>query len=603
VQKITLKEYKSIFPYLKPYRWSYIWGFFCLLVVDAAQIFIPQCVRGAVDLISSVTAGSFHVKDVYVLAAAIVGLAVVISGGRFLWRYFIHGASRRIETELRRDLFDHLLTLSYDFYQRSKIGDLMARSTNDLDAVRNAIGWGFVSLVDGTAMTAAILIVMFMQDPRTAALTIIPLPLITVVLLFFGSFIGKLFQRAQETYSAMSDTVQETFAGIRVVKSFVKEWWFIRKFADTNEDYRKANMALVKLFGAFFPLVSFLSGITTLILLLVGGAKVRDGMMTTGELAAFFSYLQMLIWPVLSIGFTVNMLQRGAASLARINEIFAEKPSIASPVSPAVIDIDPAKPAIEVRDLSFAYNSLPIPKDSVALTLANVNLVIPHGKIVGILGKTGSGKSTLLKTFMRMIDPPSGAVFVYGKDVREYELAELRGLFGVVPQDTYLFSDSIKSNIAYGSTDGALLEAAAISALTKDLADFADGWNTVVGERGLTLSGGQKQRVAIARALAGALDSGSQHILVLDDALSAVDAETEQAILSALLEKRHGQTTLIVSHRVSTLQNADFVIVLEGRRVTESGSPSELMERGGFFAETAQLQRLENNAAIGQKNV
>jgi ATP-binding cassette subfamily B protein len=594
VKKISLKEYKSIFPYLKPYRWNYIWGFFCLLVVDAAQIFIPQCVRRAVDLISSVAAGGFHAKDVYVLALAIVGLAVMISGGRFLWRFFIHGASRRIETELRRDLFDHLLTLSYDFYQKSKIGDLMARSTNDLNAVRNAIGWGFVSLVDGTAMTAAILIVMFTQDPRTAALTIIPLPLITVVLLFFGSIIGRLFQRAQETYSAMSDTVQETFAGIRVVKSFVKEWWFIRKFADTNEDYRKANMALVKLFGAFFPLVSFLSGITTLILLLVGGAKVVEGMMTTGELAAFFSYLQMLIWPVLSIGFTVNMLQRGAASLARINEIFAEKPSIASPTSPVVVEVDPAKPAIEVRGLSFSYN---------AQTLIDVNLVIPHGKIVGILGKTGSGKSTLLKTFMRMIDPPSGTVFVYGKDVREYELAELRSLFGVVPQDTYLFSDSIKSNIAYGSENGALLEAATISALAKDLADFADGWDTVVGERGLTLSGGQKQRVAIARALTGVLapkagSADSEHILILDDALSAVDAETEQAILSALLEKRHGQTTLIVSHRVSTLQNADFVVVLEGGRVAESGSPSELMERGGFFAETAQLQRLENNANV-----
>jgi ATP-binding cassette subfamily B protein len=357
-------------------------------------------------------------------------------------------------------------------------------------------------------------------------------------------------------------------------------------------------MALVKLFGAFFPLVSFLSGITTLILLLVGGAKVVEGTMTTGELAAFFSYLQMLIWPVLSIGFTVNMLQRGAASLARINEIFAEKPSIASPVSFETIEVDPVKSAIEVRNLSFSYNSQ---------TLSNVNLVIPHGKIVGILGKTGSGKSTLLKTFMRMIDPPSGTVFVYGKDVRECELAELRGLFGVVPQDTYLFSDSIKSNIAYGCpvlenarvvADEPLLKAATISVLDKDLADFADGWDTVVGERGLTLSGGQKQRVAIARALAGALDTGRDRILILDDALSAVDAETEQAVLSALLEKRRGQTTLIVSHRVSTLQNADFIVVLEGGRIAESGSSDELMERGGFYAETAQLQRLENNATV-----
>jgi ATP-binding cassette subfamily B protein len=586
-----LATYRTLLPYLKPYRGRYIWGFFFLVLVDGAQILVPQCIRRVVDLISAIPEKGLNSPDIFRLSGAILGLAVLLSLGRFLWRYFIHGSSRRIEAEIRQRLFDHLLTLSYDFYQKSKIGDLMARTTNDLNAVRSAIGMGLVSFIDGTAMSAAILAVMFAQDPKTASLSILPLPIVTVLILFFGGMIGKLFQRAQETYSAMSDTVQETFAGIRVVKSFVKEWWFIHKFADTNEDYRKANMALVKLFGVFFPLVSFLSGLTILILLLVGGSKVRAGTMTTGELAAFFSYLQMLIWPVLGIGFTVNMMQRGAASMARINELFAEKPSIASPANPESVSADNNESAIAIRGLTFAYDSSPV--------LSGINLTIPQGKTVGILGKTGSGKSTLLKTFMRLIDPPPNTIFVCGKDVRTLGLAELRSLFAVVPQDSYLFSDSIRHNIAYGIDeilafrDTTLAEAADVSALARDLDGFAQGWETVVGERGLTLSGGQKQRVAIARALACAAAAACPRILVMDDTLSAVDAETERNILHKLLEKRQGQTTLIVSHRVSTLQNADLVIVLEDGKITENGSPQTLMRQNGFFAQTAHLQKLE----------
>jgi ATP-binding cassette subfamily B protein len=593
--------YRPLLPYLKAYIPRYILGFLFLLLVDGANIVIPQCLRLAVDLLSAADNGTFKVSDVYPLAAAILGLAVVIGFGRFLWRYFIHGSSRRIEAELRRKLFDHLLTLSYDFYQKNKIGDLMARATNDLNAVRNAIGMGFVTFIDGTVMAAAILVVMFTGDAKTAALAIIPLPVITLLMLAFGSAIGRLFQRAQETYSAMSDTVQETFAGIRVVKSFVKEWWFIRKFADTSQNYMGANMSLVKIFGAFFPIISFLSGVSALIVLLVGGAKVRAGIMTTGELAAFLTYMQMLIWPVLSIGFTVNAMQRGAASLARINELFAEKPAIASPEQSEALSLKTAEPAIVLRDLTFAYPSAQT--GAPAPVLSGINLAIPQGAAVGILGKTGSGKSTLLKMFMRLLDPPPGAVFVYGKDVRSLELADLRSLFAVVPQDTYLFSDSVKQNIAYGvdqartaagpDEDSILREAADISAIAKDLEDFAGGWETLVGERGLTLSGGQKQRVAIARAQASAMAASAPRILILDDALSAVDAQTERNILRKLMEKRRGQTTLLVSHRVSTLQNADFVIVLEGGKIAERGSPRELMGRNGFFAHMARLQKLE----------
>jgi len=524
MKKVSISEFRSLFPYLKPYMPRYLLGFVFLLLVDGAQILVPQCVRRAIDLISS---GSFNLHEAFRLSLAVFGLAVLISSGRFLWRYFIHGSSRRIEAQVRLALFDHLLLLSYDFYQKTKIGDLMARATNDMNAVRMSIGMGFVALIDGSVMAITILVIMFMQDAKTALFAVLPLPVISVIMILFGRVIGKLFQRVQETYSNLSDTVQETFAGIRVVKSFAKENWFIRKFAQNNQEYQDANMSLVKAFGLAFPLVAFLSGITTLVLVLVGGSKVMAGQMTIGEFAAFFSYLQMLIWPIIGIGFVINMMQRGAASMARINEIFKTEPSIATNASihstpvigDSAVTAHSSVPAISVKNLTFKYSI----NDEQTSVLSNVNIDIAPGMFVGVLGKTGSGKTTLLKTFMRLIDPPEGSVRVFGKDVRDYKLEELRTLFAVVPQDTFLFSDSVKENIAYGAddtTDDALKDAIAEAALEKDLEEFPDGWETVIGERGVTLSGGQKQRTAIARALM----RKTAQIIVFDDALSAVDA-------------------------------------------------------------------------------
>ncbi|MDR2096216.1 MAG: ABC transporter ATP-binding protein/permease [Treponema sp.] len=596
MSKISFKEFRTILPYLSRYRRYYIIGFFCLVVVDAGQVIIPQFMRRAIDLIVS---GNFTWQAILLYAGAMVGTMAVIALGRFLWRYFIHGSSRRIEAEMRDRLFEHLLTLSYDFYQKNKIGDLMARATNDLSAVRNALGMGLVALVDGTIMAASIIIIIFMEDARTAAFAVIPLPFITLLILLFGNLVGNKFRKAQETYSAMSDTVQETFAGIRVVKSFVKEWWFIKKFADTNDDYRRANMDLVKLYGFFFPLIEFLSGLTSLILLLAGGIRVVNSYMTAGELVALFRYFQMLIWPLIGAGFMVNLIQRGAVSLGRINEIMGIKPAIVSPENPYIpssVPVPPPEkpvPAIEVRHLSFEY-------PGGASALKDVNLAIGQGEIVGILGRTGSGKSSLIKTFMRIIDPPPGTVRVFGVDVRDWDLSELRKLFSVSPQDSYLFSDSIKNNIAYGleegKTDEALIEKAAeLSAIDRDLREFREGWDTLIGERGLTLSGGQKQRVAVARAL-----TGRGEFLILDDSLSAVDAETEKRVLSGLMDERRERlrqglhtTMIIISHRVSTLYHADKVLVLDGGGIAEYGSPDELINAGGFYARTAALQRLE----------
>jgi len=593
--KSSLKEFRSLFPYLRRYRVSYAVGFFFLLTVDAAQVIIPQFMRQAVD---SISAGAFKARDIIIPAAAMVGLMGIVSLGRFLWRYFIHGSARRIETELRKNLFEHLLSLSYDFYQKNKIGDLMARATNDLNAVRESIGMGLVALIDGTVMAAAILVIIFIQDTRTAAWAVLPLPFITILILFFGKAIGKRFHKAYEAYSAMSDAVQETFAGIRVIKSFVKEWWFIKKFADTNDAYRDSNMGLVKLFGFFFPFVTFLSGLTVLIVLLVGGIRVTEGIMSPGDLVALFRYLQMLIWPLMGAGFTVNMIQRGAVCLGRVNEVMRTVPSIRSPENPAPEpNAEDAAGLIEIRNLSFEYTTG-------TRVLDEINLTIKKGTVMGILGRTGSGKSTLIKAITRMVDPPGGTVFIKGVESAVWDLAGLRKLFGVTPQDSYLFSDSIRNNISYGleedaPQDAVLARAATLAALEKDFPAFKAGWDTLIGERGLTLSGGQKQRTAIARSIAA-----DREILILDDSLSAVDAETEKAILDGLLAlgREKGMTMIIISHRVSALSRADEVIALEKGRIIEQGSPAELAAQGGFYARTAALQRLggEENDAGGR---
>lgn len=596
----SLKEFKSLFPYLAQYRNRYILGIICLIIVDAAQIAIPQFIRITIDMINT---GDFEWKRIVFLCLCMVGIMTLVSVGRFLWRYFINGSSRRIEAQLRENLFDHLQKLSWDFYQKNKIGDLMARSINDLHAVRMSIGMGLVALFDFVFMASAILAIIFIQDAQSAFYSIIPLPLITVLILVFGSLVGKKFKAAHEAYSKMSDNVQETFAGISVIKSFVKEWWFVKKFADSNDDYRKTNMELVRLFGFFFPFVAFLSGLTMLIMLLIGGRRVIMGEMTPGSLVAMFRYLSMLIWPLVGAGFMVNIIQRGAVSLGRINEILNTEPSIKDK-NPLTVNSEQSAinsdlhsgeqltvPALELSNLDFSYGEK-------VKVLEGVSFKIYRGEWLGVMGKTGSGKSTLIKTFTRMVDPPAGTVRVFGLDVCEWSLESLRQLFAVSPQDSYLFSDTIANNIAYGMSANAdenintktVNKAIGIASLVNDLNIFKNGKDTLVGERGLTLSGGQKQRTAIARAVI--MES---EFLILDDSFSAVDNETEQKILEALRRERKGRTTIIISHRVSTLKYTDKVLVLDKGKTLEYGSPSELVSSGGFYSRMAAFQRMESS--------
>lgn len=578
-----LKEYSSMLPYLKKYKLNYGAGILFLVVVDAAQVFIPKYVKQAVDAVAS---GHFHIEDILKPALSMIAIAFVISIGRFLWRYFIIGASRQIETQMRDKLFAHLMDMSSKFYQENKTGDLMARATNDMNSVRQSVGMGFVSFVDGVFMSSMILIAMISTNPGVAAYTIIPMPFISVLILFFGKLVGGQFKRVQEVFSKMSDIAQETFAGMRVVKAFVKESYFGKRFSDTNDDYRDSVMDLVKTFGFFFPLISFLAGVSTVILLLVGGTASTRNRMSPGDIIAMISYLEMLVWPLMGAGFTVNIIQRGAASLKRINEILSTPNEIHSPPN-AIFDIPSGTLSVTKLDFEFPGKG--------SNTLSDISFKMPEGSTLGILGRVGSGKSTLLKVLPRLLDAGPGKIFIGGKDIADFDLAALRKAYGFVPQESFLFSASIRENVVYGRPDigqARFAELAEIAALERDVKLFPSGWDTVVGEKGLTLSGGQKQRVAIARALA--LDP---HILVLDDALSAVDAETEEKILRNLLKERKGRTNILVSHRVSTLRHADRILVLENGSMSQYGTHDELIKaKSGFYAEIARLQELEAEA-------
>jgi ATP-binding cassette subfamily B protein len=577
------KEFITVVPYLKKYKLNYIVGILFLIVVDGAQIFIPQQVKRAVNAIAD---GGFSMSAILKPALAMVLISLGVSVGRFFWRYFIIGASRRIETEMRDRLFAHLMDLSSDFYQENTTGDLMARATNDMNAVRQSMGMGFVSFVDGIFMSSMILIAMISGNPRVALFTILPLPIITILILFFGKLVGVQFKRVQEVFSTLSEIAQESIAGMRVVKAFVKEGYFAGKFSATNDDYRNSVIDLVKTFGLFFPLISFLAGLSTAILLFVGGDSVVRNRMSPGDIIAMISYLEMLIWPLMGAGFTVNLLQRGTASLKRINAILDTKSSIEEDAKAVPLSggID-----LGVQNLEYAYKGAEKP------ALFGISFELKEGQTLGILGKVGSGKSTLLKILPRLIDPGPGMVRLGGRDIRELRLMDLRGCFGFVPQVSFLFSDSIKSNLLFGAPDVSperFTELIRVVALDKDLKLFPAGLETVVGEKGLTLSGGQKQRVALARALA--IDP---RILVLDDALSAVDAETEEKILANLLKERKGRTNIIVSHRVSTLRHADRILVLDGGRLSQYGTHETLLaEREGFYARIAGLQELEAGA-------
>jgi len=571
-----LKEFRTLKPYLISYRWLYIRGLSFLVLTDAGQILIPRLMGKSVDLIAN-----GNKSGIGKLTLTIVVLAILIAVGRYGWRSYILGAARRIENDLRICLYDKLLLLSEAFYKKRKVGDLMARATNDVRSIRMATGMALIALVDGVFMTLVILTALFIGYGKLGFLIVIPLPLITVMAIFLGRLIGPLFHKVQENFAKISEHVQETFAGIRVLKSFAREGHALKIFSEINMNYGHANMALVRFWGILFPAMGFVAGLTILMLLLFGGQRIIYGQLSPGDFLAALAYLGMLLWPAMGAGWVVNMIQRGAASMKRISSVLDEIPDIKD--LPGALDDLPSG-SLEFRSLQFSY-------DERNVVLRDISFTVGKGSSMGILGRTGSGKTTMIRLISRILDPPSESIFIGGQDIRKIKISNLRSVLGIVPQDVFLFSESIKDNIIFANPDATeemINQVVDTAGLSADLSYFPDALETVVGERGVTLSGGQKQRIAIARALVD-----NPEILILDDALSAVDADTEERILKKLFGIRRNKLTVMISNRVSALSYCDACIVLEDGRVNASGTHEELVAGGGFYQEIAELQKLE----------
>src|SRR5689334_19294774 len=566
--------------YLWRYRRGMALGMTCLILKDLAQAVQPLMIRGAVD--SFTTAQHAFLK----YAALLVGLALVRSFFQFWMRVILIGISRDIEYDLRNDLFRHLVTLSPDFYGRTRTGDIMARSTNDLNAVRMMVGPGVMYCFE-TGLTFLLAIgIMVSVDWRLAIPAILPAPAVSLAVIFFGRAIHSRFERIQEMFSDISSRVQENLSGVRMIRAFAQERAEMRRFEELNRQYIAQNIRLVRIQGVFDPLLEALIGLTFLIVLWAGGYQVLRGRISIGSFVMFNTYMGMLVWPMIALGWVVNLMQRGTASLERINQILRERPSIAAPSHPLVLDR--VRGEIEFRGVSVNYDG--------ATALDSVSLRIPAGSTVAIVGHTGSGKSTLVNLIPRLMDPTAGELLLDGKELRRLDPAQLRRSIGFVPQETFLFSASIADNIAFGvesATPEQIARAAEIAGLADDIAGFPEGYRTMVGERGITLSGGQKQRTAIALAILR-----NPAILILDDALSSVDTLTEERILTHFADVMRGRTVILISHRVSTVRQADQIVVLAEGCIVEQGTHAELIAMRGYYANLAQKQMLEEELEV-----
>ena len=575
---------RRLLRYLAKHRRSFLLGFVCVVITNVLTLAGPWLIKYAIDdLQSAATLGK-----VRQYAVALLVLSLFAGLFRFLMRRIIIGASRDFEYDLRNDFFAALQRMHLGYFQHTRTGDLMSRATNDLSAVRMMIGPA-VMYASSTGLTFIVAIVLMVSiNPWLTALALVPLPFVSIVVRYFGAAIHHRFEKIQEQLSDISAVTQESLAGVRVVRAYGQEAFEIERFRRANEEYVVRNRALIRLQGMYFPSMGLLMGIGALLVLWIGSREVIAGRMTIGELVAFNTYLMMLGWPMIAFGWVTNLLQRGMASWKRMLEILDAKPAITDEHA-AASPISRIHGAIEFRHLTFRYGEFEV--------LHDVSLTIPPGTTTAIVGATGSGKSTLLSLLPRLHEAPPGTVFIDGVDVREIPLATLRSAIGFVAQEPFLFSASVADNIAFGLADrersqAVIEEAAATARLDKDIETFPGGYDTLVGERGITLSGGQKQRTAIARALVMA-----PAILILDDALSAVDTHTEEEILQRLSRVMRQRTSIIVSHRVSTVRGADQIVVLDQGRVAESGTHDALVRHDGLYAELYRKQLLEEELA------
>lgn len=571
----------SLRPYIKKYFKNYIFGIIGLFTVDLLTVFIPILIGNATD---GVAEGSLDSRGLYMIIGKLLLVGIFIIIGRFAWRYFIFGTSRKIEYHLRNDLFAHLEKLSLRYFNSMKTGDIMAHATNDLNTVRMALGQGLLFAFDFLLLVTMVVITMItkISVPLTI-IAILPLPLIAVIGVFYGKTMNKRFRAKQEAFSNMSEMVQENISGIRVVKSFVQEEKEEEVFKGINEINFIKNLKVVKLQALMHPFVTLISGLCMVLAIGYGGYLTVLGNISVGEFVAFTQYLMMLVWPMIAFSMTINMFSQGKASLARIQKIFDEKPEIYD--HEKAIDIDGIQGAIRIDNLNFDY------PDGETPALKNINLNVKPGETVGIIGRTGSGKTTLVNLLLRLYNPEPNQIFIDDVDILKLPLKVLRDHIGYVPQDNYLFSNTIKNNIKFGArqkADDDIVKAAKLADVHDNIMDFPKEYDTIIGERGTTLSGGQKQRVSIARALIK-----EPEILILDDAVSAVDTKTEEKILGELKAIRNNKTTIIIAHRISTIEHADHILVLDEGHVIESGTHTELVEQSGFYADLARKQQLE----------
>ncbi len=552
-----------------------------LVLKDAAAVTLPLIIRSAIDALTS----GAPVRTVITFAAYLVGMCFVKGLFQYWMRVVLIGASRDIEYELRNTLFAHLVSLSPDFYGRNRTGDIMARATNDLNAVRMMLGPGIMYWTETSVMFVLTIAVMAAFDWRLTLLAILPAPVVSFVVIYFGRRIHDRFQTIQGMFSDISSRVQENLSGARMVRAFAQEDAEMLRFERLNRDYIAENLKLVRVQGFFQPLLEALIGVTFLVVLWAGGYQVLRHKITVGGFVMFNTYMSMLVWPMIALGWVVNLMQRGSASLTRINEILDETPSVSEPHAP--VFVEKVRGEIELRNVTVEY-----PTGS---ALSEISLRIRASSTVAIVGHTGCGKSTLVSLIPRLMDPSKGQVLVDGIDVRDLSTGQLRKSIGFVPQETFLFSATLAENIAFGvdtATESEIRRAAELAGLATDIEGFADGYDTVVGERGITLSGGQKQRTAIARALLR-----DPRVLVLDDALASVDTLTEERILTGLAGVMRGRTVILISHRVSTVRQADEIIVLSEGKIVERGSHDALTRAGGYYADLAKKQMLEEELA------
>ncbi|HWX93800.1 MAG TPA: ABC transporter ATP-binding protein [Terriglobales bacterium] len=580
------KSLRPLYPYLKKYRRGLAWGSLCVLLLNGIWVQFPQVLQRALDYLKN---GGRASQQLGWYALLLVAIAASKGVFQFLTRWIVIGISRDIEFDLRNDMFQHLESLSYPYYQRTRTGDVMARATNDLNAVRMLLGPAIMYSANTLVFTAGALAYMLKISPKLTVYTFLPLPVASIVIQYFGKQIHERFEKIQAMFSDISARAQENFSGARVIRAYAQEDAEVRLFEAANKEYIARSLPLARLMGLLWPTLELTLGLAVVLVLWLGGREVLAHRMTVGEFAAFLTYMVQLTWPVIALGWVINIFQRGTASLGRINEILLEQPEIAD--DPAVLESgsvpNELRGEIEFRGLSFAYNG--------ASVLHDVNLHVPEGSSLAIVGPTGSGKTTLVNLIPRVYDAKPGAVLIDGRPIREFPIEYLRRNIGFVPQETFLFSDTIRENIAFGkedASDGEVRDAADAANIAIDIEGFPERYQTVVGERGLTLSGGQKQRTAIARAIIR-----NPRILILDDALSSVDTHTEDKILNHLREIMRGRTTIFISHRVSTVRNADRIAVLHSGRIVELGTHDELIARNGYYTDLYNKQLLEEELA------